>query len=181
MARRARPEQQLQRSLVQHLTLRAVPGVWWCHVPNGGARTAIEGAIFRSLGVQAGAPDLILIREGQAHGLELKADGGRLTPAQADCHQRMRAAGARIAVARGIDAAIEQLERWGLLRPCRHRHPAPDGWPGQLIEQVAAAPCRAAAEQLLAAHETTIAALPEVPRERLRERLQDTLSELPDR
>jgi hypothetical protein len=41
----------------------------------------------------AGTPDLILIRVDRTYGLELKTEGGRLTPAQSTMHMLMRAAG----------------------------------------------------------------------------------------
>ncbi|MFZ0073085.1 MAG: hypothetical protein WAK85_17570, partial [Xanthobacteraceae bacterium] len=53
-------------------------------------------------GVRAGTPDLILIKDGRTYGLELKADNGRVSPAQAQAHAEMKAAA--------------QLERWHLLR-----------------------------------------------------------------
>jgi hypothetical protein len=49
-------------------------------------------------------------------GLELKAVGGQLSPAQLACHDAMRAAGAMVATATGLDEAIRQLEAWNLLR-----------------------------------------------------------------
>jgi hypothetical protein len=113
---RARPEQQLQRAVLEHLAWRAVPGLWWCHVPNGGYRTAVEAAIFKSLGLIAGAPDLLLVYRGQTYGLELKAHGGRLTPTQIETHARMRLAGAIVEVATGIDEAVARLQLWQLLR-----------------------------------------------------------------
>ena len=116
MSARRRPEQDLQRALAHHLRARAAAGTFWLHVPNGGARSAIEGSILRACGVKAGAPDLILIRGGKVFGLELKANGGRVSPAQAQAHEEMRAAGATVAIATGIDEAIKQLERWQLLR-----------------------------------------------------------------
>jgi hypothetical protein len=94
-----------------------VPGLWWCHVPNGGYRGAIEAAIFKSLGVIAGVPDLLLIFSGKTYGLELKAaKGGRLSPAQIRTQEQMRQAGAIVATATGIDEALQQLESWGLLK-----------------------------------------------------------------
>jgi hypothetical protein len=114
---RARPEQQLQRSVLTHLSRRGMPGLWWCHVPNGGARGAIEAAIFKSLGVIAGVPDLLLIYSGRIYALELKAGHGRLSPAQITTQQRMREARAVVGTATGIDEALAHLELWGLLRP----------------------------------------------------------------
>jgi hypothetical protein len=114
---RARPEQQLQRSVLAHLGRRGMPGLWWCHVPNGGYRGAIEAAIFKSLGVVAGVPDLLLVHSGKIYGLELKAaKGGRLSPAQVRTQEQMRQAGAIVATATGIDDALNQLELWGLVR-----------------------------------------------------------------
>lgn len=114
---RARPEQQLQRSVLAHLGRRGVPGLWFCHVPKGGYRGAIEAAIFKSLGVIAGVPDLLLIYAGKTYGLELKAaKGGRLSPAQIRTQEQMRQAGAIVATASGINDALNQLELWGLLK-----------------------------------------------------------------
>ena len=115
---RRHPEQQIQRAVLEHLKLRHAPGVYWFHVANGGYRAPIEAKVLKSLGVTAGVPDLILIRGGKAYGLELKAHGGHLSPAQRTAHVLMRAAGAEVEVAVGLDAALRQLESWGLLRGC---------------------------------------------------------------
>jgi hypothetical protein len=117
MTRRARPEQQVQKAVLGHLAWRAVPGVWWCHYPAGGWRSPIEAAIFKSLGVVAGVPDLLLVRDGQLYALELKAEAGRLTDVQSDAQAKMRRAGAIVATARGVDEALGQLVLWGLIRP----------------------------------------------------------------
>ena len=68
------------------------------------------------MGVRAGVPDVILIRDAEMYALELKAEGGRLSLAQRECQERMRAAGCKIATAVGLDQALAQLEAWGLLR-----------------------------------------------------------------
>ena len=116
MVTRRHPEQTLQKALADHLRARAAAGTYWFHPANGGARTAIEGAILKACGVRAGTPDLILIKDGKTFGLELKAPGGRVSPAQAHAHQEMKTAGAEVAVAVGIDNALAQLEAWQLLR-----------------------------------------------------------------
>ena len=41
---------------------------------------------------------------------------GRVSPEQQAAHGEMRATGAEVAVAVGIDAALAQPESWGLLR-----------------------------------------------------------------
>ena len=72
---------------------------------------------MKGLGVRAGVPDLILIAEGRTYGLELKrAKGGRTSDAQRAMIQEIEAAGGVCAVAAGLDAALDQLKAWGLLR-----------------------------------------------------------------
>jgi hypothetical protein len=116
MTARRHPEGQIQRSVAEHLRLRAQPNVFWFACENGGYRTAIEAAILKSCGIKRGVPDMILIRAGKVFGLELKATNGRVSPAQRAAHDEMRAAGAEVAVAVGIDQALAQLEAWHLLR-----------------------------------------------------------------
>jgi hypothetical protein len=114
--RRAQPEAQLQRSLVEHLKWCARTDVWWTHIPNGGWRSRVEAAIFKAMGVQAGAPDLFLIRAGQPLFLELKAPGRKLSPTQIECHAALRRAGATVETFDNIDAALAFLRRLGVLR-----------------------------------------------------------------
>ncbi len=116
MRSRNQPEGQLQRSLIEHLRWRVRGDVWWTHVPNGGARTAIEGAIFKGLGVRPGAPDLLIVADGKAHFLELKAPGRKLSPVQSECHDALRRAGATVETADNIDTALAFLARVGVMR-----------------------------------------------------------------
>ena len=111
-----REEDQLQRSVLDHLRWRAVDGAFWFHVPNGGWRSPVEAMDFKSLGVTAGVPDLLIVHDGRLFGLELKVEGGRVSEAQYTTIEAMRRAGAIVAVAHGLDQALEQLEAWNLLR-----------------------------------------------------------------
>src|SRR5262245_46951671 len=79
----------------------------------------IEAAIMRSTGTVAGFPDLFFVKAGQLYALELKSAIGRLSPAQIETHQRMRQAGAIVETVYDIDAALDQIGRWQLLRPDR--------------------------------------------------------------
>jgi hypothetical protein len=115
--RRAYPEQSIQRDALDHFRWRGVPNTFVFHCPNGGQRSPIEARILKGLGVVAGVPDLLIVHRGQLYALELKAECGRVTEIQAACHKRLRDAGARVAVAAGIDEAVRQLTSWGLLRP----------------------------------------------------------------
>ena len=71
---------------------------------------------MKGLGARAGVPDVIAIKDGHAYALELKSLAGRLSPAQRDVLAALRAAGATVSVAYGLDAALAQLEAWALLR-----------------------------------------------------------------
>jgi hypothetical protein len=86
------------------------------HPANGGYRKPIEAAILSGLGVRAGVPDVIAVKDSRTYALELKSPGGRLTAAQKAAHAALRAAGAEVEVAVGLDAALHRLESWGLLR-----------------------------------------------------------------
>jgi hypothetical protein len=113
---RGQPEATLQRAVVEHLRWRARPGVWWSHIPLGGVRSKIEAAILRGLGVTRGTPDLLIVADGRAYFLELKAPRSRVSAAQHECHEALRAAGASVAIADNIDEALELLQSWEILR-----------------------------------------------------------------
>jgi hypothetical protein len=115
-AHRRQPEAVIQRTIVQHYRQRAIPGVFMFAVPNGGLRSKTEAAIMRGTGTVAGVPDLVWVKDAAIYALEIKSATGRLTPAQCDCHERLRAAGAIVGVARGIDEALAWLEGHHLLR-----------------------------------------------------------------
>lgn len=115
-ARRASPEAQIQRAVFQHLDQRAAPGVFAFHVPNGGYRKPIEAAIMKGMGVKAGVPDVICIKDGQVFALELKAEDGRPTEAQLRAVENIRNAGGFAAICYGLDRAIACLEAWQILR-----------------------------------------------------------------
>jgi len=111
-----RPEQDPQRALFGHLAWRRVPNTFSFHIPNGGRRSPIEAAIMKSLGVVPGIPNVLSIKDGRRFALELKAEGGSLSRAQLQALEQMRAAGAEVTTAVGIDEALGQLKAWGLLR-----------------------------------------------------------------
>jgi len=109
-------EELIHKAVIQHLLLRAEPGTFWFHPANGGKRSMREAKSFKAMGVVAGVPDLILIKDGHVYGLELKAAKGRLSPAQRATQEAMHDAGVLIWVAKGLDEALYALEFWGLLR-----------------------------------------------------------------
>lgn len=115
MARSSR-EFDLQCAVVQHLRLAAPPEVYWFHPANGEWRSPRTAGRLKAMGVRPGVPDFVLIIGGIAHGLELKADTGRLSQSQILAKREWEAAGGRYEVAKGIDAALAVLRSWGALR-----------------------------------------------------------------
>lgn len=111
-------ETKVQIAVMKHYATRGAAGAFLFACPNGGSRRSKgEGAILKAMGVRAGVPDLIGIRDGRCYGLELKIDhGGRVAPEQVETMQAMQSAGATVAVAAGLDDALHKLEAWGILR-----------------------------------------------------------------
>jgi hypothetical protein len=114
--RRQQPERLIHQALVRHLEWRLLPGTFWWHPATGGKRALITGSLMKSLGSKAGLPDIMIIAFGQVFGIELKADGGRLSAEQRTCHVALREAGATVETADTIDAALDLLTRWRLIR-----------------------------------------------------------------
>jgi hypothetical protein len=114
---RARPEDEIQRTLIAHFAARGAGDAFVFAVPNGGVRSPIEAAaILKGLGTRPGAPDLFMIHRGQVFAIELKSERGRATDAQLQAIADIRRAGGHAEICHGLDAAIKQLEDWQLLR-----------------------------------------------------------------
>lgn len=80
------------------------------HVPNGGYRNKIEASKFKSMGLIAGVPDLLLIWGGRLHGIELKFERGVLSPAQKELHSVWRAQGIEVVVFNDLDKAFDYVK-----------------------------------------------------------------------
>jgi hypothetical protein len=113
--RRRQPEAAIQRAVFEHLRIRPAPGVFAFHCPNGGARRPIEAAILKGLGVVAGVPDVIAIKDDRTYALELKAPRARLTESQIATHSAMTRSSVQVAVADNLDDALALLEEWRIL------------------------------------------------------------------
>jgi hypothetical protein len=114
--KRARPEDQIQRAVFEHLRTRGASGVYAFHPPNGGWRSRVEARILAGIGVTPGTPDIFAVYQGRCFALELKAPEGKLSEAQRGAHEALRAAGAEVATCWGLDEALKQLEKWKLLK-----------------------------------------------------------------
>jgi hypothetical protein len=104
---RRRPEQALQHTVGRYLDVALPPDAMWAHYPAGGFRKPVEAKIFRSLGVRAGIPDILVFHCGRVYGIELKAPDRRgLTEAQRAMHARLEQCGVLCAVV----TAVEEVE-----------------------------------------------------------------------
>ncbi len=119
-----RPEQDIHKTVAQHLRQRGAPGVLWWHtgqgVKLGGRRSrkgvAIQGSIMKGLGVRAGVSDILALHHGKFFALELKAPGGRASEAQLEFISDVQANGGFTCIAEGLDEALRTIETWGLVR-----------------------------------------------------------------
>jgi hypothetical protein len=89
----------------------------YCHVPSGGKRNPIEGAILRHIGAKAGVPDLLIFTPAplapQARGVAVemkRAKGGTVSDSQREWIKDLCGCGWLAFVARGADEAIKILE-----------------------------------------------------------------------
>jgi hypothetical protein len=73
------------------------------------------------MGLKPGMADFLFVGPGgRLCFLEVKrARGGRLSPAQKEFRGEMEARGVPCEAVHGFDQAVEVLQSWGVLRPCR--------------------------------------------------------------
>lgn len=112
----AQPEARLQAAIVQHLKLCGAPGVLWFHPPNEARRSYGLAASLKAIGMVAGVADLIILHQGRAYALEIKAKGGKQSPAQAAFEADCAAAGVPYACVDNIAAALTVLHDWAVIR-----------------------------------------------------------------
>ena len=110
-----RSEEDLHRAIVGMIAVEARTGVIAFHVPNGGRRGKAEAGRLKGMGTLAGVPDLIVIADGRAFGLEIKTEKGRLSKEQKIMRQRFARAGIEYEVARSVEEARAILQRWGVI------------------------------------------------------------------
>lgn len=122
-----RPEEQLQKAIVQHLKLRLEPPwTFWANCAQRGTRKPWEQAILASLGQRAGIPDLFVLGpDCKLIGLECKAPAAtlksgskskaapRLNEAQAQVFPQLASLGVPVIIVRDVDDAIAALSSLG--------------------------------------------------------------------
>jgi hypothetical protein len=109
-------ELDIHRGVIEVLRGFARANVFWTHIPSGEYRPEAIGRKLKGMGLRAGIPDLLLIIGGRAHFLELKRQDGRLSERQSQSIADLRAAGAIVEVAHGLDAAFGYLRQWGAIK-----------------------------------------------------------------
>ena len=130
MSRRATPEADLQRTVVQSLRF-ALPRTAIIHhcaneVTEAGPRGAKRQAILVGMGVHAGFADLMVLCEGRVLFLELKAPKGRLRSDQEVFRDAVLVQGFGWALVRSLDDALGALADHGFtsrVRPTRRVAP----------------------------------------------------------
>ena len=106
----------LHKATVDLLRKIAKPEWRWSHFPSGEKRDVRTAARLKSMGLQRGWPDLVLIApDGRFHGLELKRVGEQLTDDQEDFQMWCIRHGVRYAVAWSIDEVMMILGAWGAI------------------------------------------------------------------
>jgi VRR-NUC domain len=111
-------ETMIQRAVFDHLRARGARGVFAFHPRNGSQDQRRLAGINAGLGVVAGVPDVVVIKDGVPYALELKTETGRLSRDQARVIRELQAVGVDAGVAYGLDEAIRWLEERGILRGC---------------------------------------------------------------
>jgi len=114
MAKRAGPEEVLQRAVARYLDAALPAGSVHFHVPNGGGRTKAEGGALKAQGVKRGVPDHCIVYAGQPIFLELKTAHGRLSNDQRTMAADLAMAGARVSVVRSLDDVEAELRTAGV-------------------------------------------------------------------
>jgi hypothetical protein len=113
-------EHDLQAAVAEFLGFALPPHeALFCAIPNGGKRDKGTAGKLKAEGLQAGAPDLLILWKGRAIGLELKARRGRLSSAQMAFSMRWTTPGGLYAVARSLEEVADLLDAAGV--PLRAR------------------------------------------------------------
>lgn len=101
-----------QIAVIEYCELLGIPVY---HIPNEGKRSVWAGANLKRQGLRKGVPDLCVpVARGKYHSLyiEMKADGGKIAPSQAEWIGTLRSQGMFAAVCYGAGSAIELVRRY---------------------------------------------------------------------
>lgn len=107
----------MTKAVAEALRNGSTPGWLWTHFPAGEARPKATGARLRSMGLQKGWSDFVLIAPSGVHyWLELKRGRAGFEPEQTEFALALLARGVPWAVARSVEEALHVLSQWGAIR-----------------------------------------------------------------
>lgn len=111
------PETALQIACANYLTIwaRNKPHIFWCHIPNGGKRTVIEGALFKRMGVKSGVPDLLIFFGTMPVWVELKCGKNKASESQKIFLEWATKYGHAASICYGVDELAVFLNEMDLL------------------------------------------------------------------
>jgi hypothetical protein len=114
---RLKPEEVLQRSVVEYLDWACLGKPWrYFHVPNGGRMSRRRGGRLKKMGVKPGAPDLMIQRTGgRVVEIELKARRRYQSPHQKEWQQGSIRLGIPYYLVRSLSDLQEALEKEELI------------------------------------------------------------------
>jgi len=95
-------EHEIQRAFISWAR-QTYPHLWVFAVPNGGGRSASQGARLKVEGVSPGVPDVFC--PALLLWIEFKKPGGRVSPEQAAWHEHLASCGYDVAVCYSVEAA----------------------------------------------------------------------------
>lgn len=79
-------------------------------VPNGGARSALQGKIFKMTGVVAGVADMLFMYKGQTYCLEFKTDIGVQSEKQINWQNKVQNHGFNYMIVRNLSLFQEIIK-----------------------------------------------------------------------
>lgn len=106
----------IHKMVAKHLNDWRYPDVYWWHTPNGEKRDIATAVKLQQMGVRPGISDIIAIHNRRIYALELKRSGEKATIEQLEFGALVITIGGAFSVVDSFDAAVAQLEQWGLLR-----------------------------------------------------------------
>jgi hypothetical protein len=105
----------IQRAIVGLLNIVLLDEFRVFACPNAARRTVGGRAANAVAGLRAGVPDLILVGQGRCYFIEVKAEKGRLSPAQDEWRMWCSSAGAMPwALVRSVDDVKTALTVWNI-------------------------------------------------------------------
>lgn len=118
-------EGQLHTTVAQFLDWALMPPALYTTFPSGwGVLARSTAGRLKGAGLKSGMPDILVFHDGRCYGVELKAWNGKISEAQKDMHNKLRAAGTVVFVCASLDEVIWAMERVGV--PLRRTKGATD-------------------------------------------------------